>query len=288
MTGTCLAAGCTGAPFGKNAGREARGLELSREGVSAFEREEYDKASEKFIQAIKNNENDLNSRRYYAEILWREGKQNDAFRCLTDAASREGTEEEKSAIAESLAEKYLEIDQPTAALHYAEKVIDLAPRQHEGWELRAMISQKIGKNDDARADYHRALQLAPNDRDLLRNLALFESEQGDDRAALAVWEELGRFYTDRGEPADVLLGKAEACRSLGRIEDAEDYCEAALKQDPKNSVLSRLLAEIRADQYEPETDILADSGGQVPVAEDHNRIERLGMKTPEKEKDSGF
>lgn len=264
LTGLCTAAGCHLAPFGGGNARESQGLELNREGITAFEREDFDTASDKFAQAIRINENDLNSRRYYAEILWRKGKQNEAVQCLADAAVRDGTDEEKLAVSESLAEKFLEANQPTAAVYYAEKVIDLAPKRHEGWELRAMVYQRIGKQEEALANYHRALQLAPNDRELIRKLALFQSELGNENAALAAWEELGRFYPDHSEPADVLRGKADVCRRLGRVREAADYYAAAAKQEPENPEYRRLLAEMEQETQGWRIEEVADRGTEKP------------------------
>ncbi len=251
LGGLCLCFGCQGLPpFQSRSSKDARRPELSREGVAAFEREEYDLAVEKFAQAVKSDENDLLSRRYYAEILWRRGKKNESLHVLTEAAGREGSPEEKAAVCESLAEKFLQADQAAAALHYADKVIELTPRRHKGWQLRAMVCQQIGKKDEALTDYHRALQLAPNDKDLIKSLAILESERGDDRAALAVWEELGRFYPGQSQPAEVLCGKAEACRRLGRLRQAADCYAAAIEQNPDNAALYRALAEVHLENHD--------------------------------------
>ena len=244
--------GCQMIPFASRMPHGPRAPELSREGVSAFEREDYAAAADKFVQAIKEDENDLLSRRYYAEILWKEEKKNESIRLLSDAAGREGSDDEKAAICESLAEKLLETDQTASALHYADKVVALAPRRHEGWELRAMLNQRVGKKEDALADYHRALQLAPNDKELIKNLALFESELGDDRAALAVWEDLGRLYPGQSEPAEILCGKAEVCRRLGRGRQAADCYQAAIAQEPENSELYRALVDVHLENQDPE------------------------------------
>lgn len=235
--------GCRGVPFHKGTGKDSQALILNREGVAALEGGQLDEASRKFAQAIKKDENDLSSRRYYAEILWRKGSRDEALRCLADAADRDGPDDEKAAIYESLAEKFLEMRQPTAALNYANKVVDLAPRRHEGWELCGMVLQEVGKNEEALAAYHRALVLAPNDRRLLRNLAVFEGDLGDHQRALAAWEELGRFYPDHSEPADVLCGKALACRGLGRDRQAAEYYATATGREPDDPRVYAYLAD---------------------------------------------
>lgn len=275
--------GCHIVPFRNHVGKESQALILNREGIAAFERDQWDEASTKFTQAIKNDENDLNSRRYYAEILWLEGNRNEALRFLTDAATRDGSDEEKIEIYESLSEKFLTIDQPQAALNYADKVIDLAPKRHEGWELRGTVHRRIGKSEEASADYHKALHLAPNDQELLRRLATFESEIGDDQRALAVWEELGRFYPDHSEPVDVLCGKALACRKMGRKREAADYYAAAVKRDPEDSRLYALLAETHLENNDAAAaqTVAAQAADRFPsdpaARTLKRRVEEIGM-----------
>ena len=266
-----LILGCQGIlPFRGVGRKDDRRPELGREGVAAFEAGNYDLAAEKFAQAIKSDENDLLSRRYYGEILWRDGKKNEAIRVLSDAAGREGTAEDRAAVCESLAEKFLESDRAASALHYADKMIELTPRRYKGWQLRAMVCQQIGKKDEALTDYHRALQLAPGDKDLIRSLAVLEGELGDDRAALAVWEELGRLYPSREQPIDVLLGKAEACRHLGRGRQAADCFAAAVERDPDDPALYRTLAEIHLENGDPDAArrIAASAAERFPDSRD--------------------
>ncbi len=254
LGGTLFLLGCQGIlPFHGRASKDDRRPELAREGVAAFEEGNDALAAEKFAQAIKCDENDLLSRRYYGEILWRNGKKNEAVHVLSDAAGRDGSPEERAAICESLAEKFLESDQAASALHYADKMIELAPRRHKGWQLRAMVCQEIGKKEDALTDYHRALRLAPGDKDLIRSLAILEGELGDDRAALAVWEDLGRLYPSRDQPLEVLLGKAQACRHLGRGRQAADCYAAAIERNPDDPALYRNLADVYLENRDVES-----------------------------------
>ena len=271
LWGTLFLLGCqVGFPFRGRASKDDRHPELAREGVAAFEEGNDALAAEKFVQAIKSDENDLMSRRYYGEILWRGGKKNEAIHVLSDAAGRDGSPEERAAICESLAEKFLESDQTASALHYADKMIELAPRRYKGWQLRAMVYREIGKKDEALADYHRALRLAPGDKDLIRSLAILEGELGDDRAALAVWEDLARRYPSRDQPLEVLLGKAQACRRLGRGRQAADCYAAAIERNPDDPALYRNLADVYLENRDIESAraIAARAAQQFPDSSD--------------------
>ncbi len=278
--------GCHLVPFNRQNGRESHALVLNREGIAAFERENLPEAEEKFAQAIKNDENDLKSRRYYAETLWRQGKKKEALHYLVDASTREGSEEEKGEIYLSLGEKFLEMNQTTVAANYANKVININAKRHEGWELRGEIFRRLGKSEEALADYHRALCLAPGDQTLLRSLATLEDETGDFDASLATWQELGRFYPDHGEPIDVLCGKALACRHLNRSREAADYYALAIDQDPENAHLYSLLAETYLESDDVENARIIASKATERFPSDPNflslreRVEKLAT-TPD-------
>jgi tetratricopeptide (TPR) repeat protein len=51
----------------------------------------------------------------------------------------------------------------TAAEAAATRVIDARPADGQGWWLRALVRQALGRLDDARADAAEALRLAPED-----------------------------------------------------------------------------------------------------------------------------
>ena len=54
-------------------------------GMSALERGEWNRAESLLSQAIKSYPDDPNAQRYYAEVLWQRGLQEDALRHAEDA-----------------------------------------------------------------------------------------------------------------------------------------------------------------------------------------------------------
>ncbi|MBQ3453374.1 MAG: tetratricopeptide repeat protein, partial [Thermoguttaceae bacterium] len=153
-------------------------LELNRQGIAAFERQEYDTAEKKFIEAAERDKADLTSRRYYAETLWARGAKSDAVQLLAELSKTEGPLDDSLAINQSLAEKLLEEKQPVSALNYAERVVQSSPQSSRGWALRAEVYRQLGKNEEAIGDYHHALHFDPDNREFLRSLAELESQAG--------------------------------------------------------------------------------------------------------------
>lgn len=236
--------GCRAVPFYPMTPRQSQALTQSREGIAAFERGEYEEAEKRLDQAIKGDENDLNARRYYAETLWARGKKDEAFQTLVQVAREHGTPDEAAEVNRSLAEKLLHEGQPVSALNFAEKVIELAPNRADGWALRGNVFWQLGKTEDALADYHKALHYAPDDRDLLWQMAILENQAGLYDRSLATWQRLGRLYPGNREPAEILCGKAFACRKMKRYQESSEFYTLAIEQKPERVEYYALLADV--------------------------------------------
>jgi len=87
------------------------GSKQSRLGIAALERGNLSEAEKHLEDAVKLNKNDVDHRRHYAEVLWQQGKQQEALQQLNEAVKRGGQNSASLHIA--LAEKYLEIQQYT-------------------------------------------------------------------------------------------------------------------------------------------------------------------------------
>jgi tetratricopeptide (TPR) repeat protein len=101
----------------------------------------------------------------------------------------------------------------------------------------AMLSQ-------AREDYLRAVSLAPNDRELLAELAAVQMGCGRPEQALATWQTVQKLYPQGGEPAEVLLGKTETLAVLQRFDEAETNLAVIRQRGLDNSEAGRRLQEM--------------------------------------------
>jgi tetratricopeptide (TPR) repeat protein len=204
--------------------------EQSRKGVAALERGDLDDAEKRLEDAVKKSKNDINYRRHYAEVLWQQGKHHEALQQLNEAVRRGG--KHNAALYLSLAEKYLAIREYTTAYRYADEAVRLASHDYQSWALRGRAKrlqavhqgnaeQSIAMLHQAREDYLRAVSLAPNDRELLTELAAVQMGCGQPEQALATWLTVQKLYPQGKEPAEVLIGKTETLTVLHRLDEAE-------------------------------------------------------------------
>lgn len=282
-------AGCRAVPFRSSDTKQSQALILHREGIAAYERQEYELAEKKFAEAVETDKNDLNSQRYYAETLWERGKKEESLRHLSTLSQQEGSSEEIAAVNRSIAEKLLILGQPVTALRYAEKVIQLSPKRCEGWALRGNVYWQLGKTAEALADYHKAIHFAPENRDILWQLAILENQAGLYDRSLATWQYLGRLYPVNREPAEVLCGKGLACRKLRRYAEAAQWYESALRMKPEQVEIYSLLTEVylESSNYESARRVAVQGGTLFPantqLQELGRRVEQLRMASASSE-----
>ena len=252
-----LLVGCRNAPFYRMTSRASQSLPLSREGVIAFERGDLNLAEERFEEALKLNDADVETNRYYGETLWRQGKRRKAMEALVAAADKNGAVDSETSLCRSLAEKSLELDDDEGALRWSNKMIDLSPKNADGWRLRGKAHKELAQYSDALLDFQRAAHFAPDDREILREIALLQNALGDYDAALATWQCLERLYPTRREPAEVFAGKADAYAGLGLMLEAEEACAVAVRYEPDSTPYRAKLAQIIIARGDAERALLA-------------------------------
>ena len=207
------------------------GSQQSRQGIAALERGDLTEAEKRLEDAVKLSKNDISYRRYYAEVLWQQGKQEEALFQLNEAVKRSG--QNNASLHISLAEKYLEKGEDTKAYHHADEAVRLDSQDYRCWALRGRAKyrqtihqagyteQTAAMLHQAREDYLRAVSLLPNDRELLAELAAVQMGCGQPEQALATWLTVQSLYPQGSEPADVLIGKMETLKVLRRFDEAE-------------------------------------------------------------------
>jgi len=233
------------------------GSEQSRQGIAALERGDLTKAERQLENAVKLNKNDINHRRFYAETLWQQGKHREALQQLDEAVKRGG--KNNASLHISLAEKHLAIREYSTAYTHADEAVRLASHDAQSWALRGRVKQlqvlqQAGNTEhtaamfhQAREDYLRAVSLAPNDKELLAELATVQMSCEQPEQALATWLSVQSMYPQGGEPNEVLIGKTETLTILRRFDEAET-CLLAIRQRglPNSEVERQLQAMVMA------------------------------------------
>jgi len=142
-----------------------------------------------------------------------------------------------------LAAAYLGRGQPTDALDQVKQALQAKPDNPAAYGLRGLIYAALGDNAKADDSFHRAMQLAPHDADLMHNYGWYLCQQRrfDDadaqfRLALA---EPGYRQVSRS-----LLAEGVCNARAGKLAEAERTLSRAYELDPSNPTTAVQLADV--------------------------------------------
>ncbi len=191
--------------------------QLSQQGIAAAERGQQKQAESLLKQAVEVCPVDPEARRHYAEALWRRGARREAIAQLEEAGRLAGQD---VTLLVRLAEMHLALGQRQLARQTAEQAIDLDPELSSAWAIRGRVTHAEGQARQALADFHRALGYAPDNRQVLLEIAELYRELNQPQRALATLHSLADTYSPGEEPQEVLHLMGLAYAALGRHEDA--------------------------------------------------------------------
>ena len=213
---------------------------LCNEGLSAADRKDLLRAEGLLEQAVKNCPTDIDARRHYADVLWQRGERMAAVTQIAEALRLSPGD---TSLCVDGGRMYMELGLLEDADRLARDAVRMAPRSADAWRLRGQVAMARGQADQALADFHRALALAPEDRETLRDTADAYRRLGRPQRALATLAILGEQYGPSQTPADVLLLEGMAQEALGRTTDALDsYRRAVAKGNAPPEAAARLAA----------------------------------------------
>ena len=237
-----------------------------QQGVAAMEQGELKDAESLLGQAVRVCPADPEARRRYAEILWQRGERPKAIAQLQEAIRVGG---ENAEIHVALAQMRLEMGDGADARHHADRAIDLDPRLSAAWAIRARISLAEGNRRAALDDYHRALGLAPDDREVRLAIAEVYRQLNQPQRALSMLQVLADTYTPGEEPQKVIYLEGLAYAALGRHQEAVDaFTLAADRGKPTAEILCRLAeSELQLDCPGP----AAEMAQQALLLDPHHR-----------------
>lgn len=216
----------------------ASSRQLCQQGVASLERGQAQEAETLLAEAVKVCSTDPDARRHYAEVLWARGNRAEAVRQM-EAACRLNPEDAARQV--RLAEMHLAEGRIEQAQQNAERAIDQSPKLSTAWAIRGRIRRSQGDLRGALADYHRALGYAPQDRQVLAEVADLYHQMQQPQRALETAQSLAETYSPGEEPQTVLCMLGASYSVLSRYDDAvECYSRAALGQRPTPELLFRL------------------------------------------------
>ena len=198
---------------------------LCNEGLSAVDRNDLVRAEGLLERAVKSCPLDVDARRHYADVLWKRGERMEAVGQIAEALKLSPGD---VGLAIDGGRMYMELGLLEDADRLAREAVRMAPRSAAAWHLRGQVAMARGQAEPALADYHRALALAPDDRQTLLDTAEAYRRLGRPQRALATLAILGEKYGPNQTPGDVLVLEGLAQEALGRTADAIDSYRRAI------------------------------------------------------------
>ena len=150
-----------------------------------------------------------------------------------------------------LAEAYLGRNQPTDALDQVKQALQAKPDNPAAYGLRGLIYAALGDDEHADESFHRAMQLAPHDGDLMHNYGWYLCQQRRFDDADAQFKRALAEPSYRGVPRTTLVEGICEARG-GKMQDAERTLSHAYQLDPANPTIAYNLSEVlyRNGQYD--------------------------------------
>ncbi len=142
-----------------------------------------------------------------------------------------------------LAQAYLGRNQPTDALDQVKQALQAKPDTPAAYGLRGLIYAALGDNEKADESFHRAMQLAPHDADLMHNYGWYECQQRRFDDADAQFKRAIAEPNYRGAPRTMLVEGICQARA-GKMQDAERTLSRAYELDPANPTIAYNLSEV--------------------------------------------
>lgn len=214
--------------------------QLSQQGVSAMERQQWQKAEELLAEAVETCRTDAEARRHHAEALW---NCNDQARAISEMAEAVRMLPDDPALRVRLAEMQSASGQLAMAYRGAELAIDMDPHLSAAWALRGRVMTRSGQPRQALADYQRALSYDPHNRQLLLEIAELYRQLDQPQLALVSLQNLADTHPPGEEPQDVLQLAGMAYMAMGRYSEAASCFNQACQRQPPDAEILTQLAE---------------------------------------------
>jgi tetratricopeptide (TPR) repeat protein len=235
-----VGSGCRLMPRGPVPQDLATARRLSNEGLAAADRNDLVRAEGLLERAVKSCPTDVDARRHYADVLWKRGEHLEAVRQI--AAALELSPGDVGLCIDG-GRMYMELGLLDDADRLAATAVRAAPRSADAWHLHGQVALARGRSEDALADFHRALSIVPDDREVLLATAEVYRRLDRPQRALATLGILGETYGPNGTPPSVLALEGMALESLGRPADAlEAYRQAVARGGATPEIEKRLAA----------------------------------------------
>jgi tetratricopeptide (TPR) repeat protein len=216
------------------------GRQLSLQGMDAMRRGRLDEASSLLGQATDLCPMDERMRCHYAQTLWDLGQQEKAIEHMEQAVQLSGGDAELLVL---LGDMYFARGDLSGASRQADMAIARNRQLACAWALRGDVLRRQDREDQALADYHRALSFQRSYPRVQMAVAEIYRAQCRYMRALATLRCLADGYAGNDRPQGVLFLEGLVLKDLGRYEEAVQSLSAAAKSGQPSRELLYHFAE---------------------------------------------
>ncbi len=236
-----LTAGCRLVPRRDPVPEElAAARRLCNQGLCAADEQDLARAEGLLERAVNSCPTDIDARQHYADVLWKRGSKVEAVAQIAKALEFAPGD---VGLCLQGGRMYMDLGLLDDADRLSNDAVLNAPQSAEAWHLHGQVALARGRPDDALADFHRALAVAPDDRAVLIDTAEVYRRLDRPQRALATLAMLGETYGPNQLPAEVLVLEGLAQEALGRPDDAlASYRRAREKGDASPQTAARIAA----------------------------------------------
>ena len=220
---------------------------LCNEGLSAADRKDLLRAEGLLEQAVKNCPTDVDARRHYADVLWQRGERVAAVTQIAEALRLSPGD---VGLCIDGGRMYMELGLLDDADRLSREAVRVAPRSEKAWRLHGQVALARGRPEEALADFHRALSITPDDRDLILDTAEVYRRLGRPQRALATLAILGETYPPNQTPSQVLALEGMAQEALERPTDAVESYRQAVSRGLQSPDIAARLAKLEQQSAE--------------------------------------
>lgn len=154
--------------------------------------------------------------------------------------------ERRAELRMQLASAYYGEGQYATALTELDQALQTGERRAEVLGLRGLVLMQLGNSEGASKNLQQALQMEPENPDLLNNFGWFLCETGQVERSLPFFERVIATKSYRS-PAKALMNAGRCSMKLGRRMESEDYFRRALRIDPEQISAHASLAKLSFD-----------------------------------------
>lgn len=157
----------------------------------------------------------------------------------------------RARIRTTLATSYFEQGQDTVALDEIKQALSADPNYGPAYGLRGLVYMRLNDDQRAESSFQRALQLNPNDADVMHNYGWFACGRKREKEALELFAKALTNPTYGGQ-AKTLMAKGICESRLGLLKEAEASFARSYQLDSTNPIAGYNLASLMYQRGEYE------------------------------------